>query len=388
MEQNQDVPADTKPVMPSRYGLAFWAQLVVISFFVIAGLVLAANMLIPLALALLLAVLISAIVDKALEIKVAGNPLPVWLAYVLAFTIVLSGLAGILYILSNQANAVAEAFPRYVLRFEGMLARFVSLIGEEGYAVLLDAINDLNVSDFAGGALSSAGAFLSGTILVLLYIPFMLLERGPMQKKLARAAPNPEVRARVKGILTGMSISLQRYVGIKTLVSLFTGIGSYIVMKPVGLDFAETLGVMAFVLNFIPTIGSIVGVALPALVALVQFDTFTPFLIVAGGCGAVQFVIGNIVEPSMTGRSLNLSPLLVILSLTFWTAIWGIAGALLSVPITVCGLIVISHFQATRSVAIMASGDGTLMTETQEEANAAPPGKTISRPAKPAAPEG
>ncbi|WP_299935109.1 AI-2E family transporter [uncultured Pelagimonas sp.] len=371
----------------ARYGMAFWAQLVVFCFFVIAGLVYAANLLIPLSLALLLAVLISAIVDRARQGTIFGNPTPEWLAYVLAFGVVSFGFAGILYVLSNQAGAVAEAFPRYEARFELLLKRFEGLIGEEGYATLLTALADLNLSEMAGGAISSAGSVLSGIILVLLLVPFMLLERNPMNVKLDRAVPNAEARAKVSQILNGMSISLQRYVGIKTLVSLITGIGSYAVMKPVGLDFAETWGILAFALNFIPTIGSILGVVLPGLVALVQFDTFTPFLIIVGGCGAVQFVIGNIVEPSLTGRSLNLSPLVVVLSLSFWTIIWGMSGALLSVPITVCGLIIISHFPATRPLAVLMSGDGTLMTETREEA-LAPVGKPLNKTAEPTEQEG
>ncbi len=293
----------------AHYGMAFWAHLTVLGFFVIAGLVFAADLLIPLTLALLLVMLIVAIVDRAKQSTVFGRPIPGRLAYVLAFGLVMFGLAGILYILSNQAGAVAEAFTRYEARLELLLRRFERLI------------------------------------------------------------------------------SLQRYVGIKTLVSLFTGIGSYAVMKPVGLDFAETWGVMAFVLNFILTIGSILEVALPRLLALVQYDTFTPFLIIAGGCGAVQFVIRNIVELSLTGRLINLSPLVVVLFLLFWTSIWGLSGALLSVPITVCGLIVISHFSATRPLAILMSGDGTLTTETRGAA-LSPEGKHMDGPVTKAKQEG
>jgi len=262
---------------------------------------------------------------------------------------------------------VAEAVPRYVDRFSSILSRITAIVGDENYAAAEAAIQDIRIGDFLGGAMSSAGTFLSGLFLVLLYIPFMFLERGPMQKKIDLASPNKDMAAGFCEMLDGISVGLQRYVGIKTFVSVLTGAATYAITRPVGLDFAETWAVLAFALNFIPTIGSILGVLLPSLVALVQFDTFTPVLIVVGGYGLAQFVTGKILEPSLTGRTLNLSPLAVILALTFWGAIWGMAGAFLSVPITVCTLIVLSHIPEARGLAILMSGDGKLMGRSQTE---------------------
>ncbi|WP_299351794.1 AI-2E family transporter [uncultured Shimia sp.] len=351
----------------SRFGLTFWTQIIVITFLLIAGLAYAASILIPLALALLLFVLITAIVDRVSLLKIGSIRMPSWLAHIISLGIVSLGLLGVLSILSNQAGDVAEAFPRYEQRFSQILSRVVALVGDKNYAAAESALSDLDISALASGAISSAGAFLSALFLVLLYLPFMMVERAPMNKKLELVARDAEFREKLRKILSSMSVSLQRYVGIKSLVSLITGLGSYAFMKPVGLDFAETWAVLAFMLNFIPTIGSILGVAVPALVALVQFDTVTPFLIILCGCGGVQFVVGNILEPALTGRSLNLSPLMVILALTFWTAIWGMAGALLSVPITVCFLIVMSHIPATRTIAILMSGDGNLLDDVPND---------------------
>ncbi len=153
---------------------------------------------------------------------------------------------------------------------------------------------------------------------------------------------------------------MQRYFAIKLFVSALTALGSYAIMKIVGLDFAETWALLAFLLNFIPNIGSAVATILPSLVALVQFDTVGPFLIVAIGISAIQFCVGNFVEPPLMGRSLNLSPLVIILSLTFWAFVWGIVGMFLSVPIMVMVLIVCSHVPAWRPVAVLLSGDGRI----------------------------
>lgn len=341
--------------------LGYWRDLLVVAGIVTAGLVYGAGMLIPLAVALLLFVLLMAIVDR---IALLGAPR--WVAHVAGIGLVLIGLAAILAILGGQANAVAEAIPRYQERFAGLVAEIVSLVGEENAATVDAALRQTDFSGLAVSALGGASAFLSAVFLVLLYIPFFMVERGPMARKLPIAAGDQLLGEQILSVAGEISEGLQRYVGIKTFVSALTGLFSYLVMKPLGLDFAETWAVLAFALNFIPSIGSILGVVFPALVALVQFETLGPFLTIAVGCGLVQFSIGNILEPALAGRSLNLSPLMVILALTFWTAIWGIPGALLSVPITVCILIVFSHIPATRPVAVLMSGDGRLKGDPEE----------------------
>lgn len=352
--------------------LGYWRDVLIVLGLVTAGLVLGANILIPLFVALLLFVLLIAIIDRIAQLGA-----PRWLANIAGISLVLLGLGAIVAILGSQSEAVSEAIPRYQERFAHVIAGLVTLVGEENAATVDAALRDADFSGVAITALGGAGAFLSGLFLVLLYIPFLMVERGPMAKKMPKAASDPAFGAQIMQVVDEISEGLQTYVGIKTFVSLLTGLFSYAVMKPLGLDFAETWAVLAFALNFIPSIGSILGVVFPALVALVQFDTLGPFLIVALGCGLVQFCIGNILEPALAGRSLNLSPLMVILALTFWTAIWGIPGALLSVPITVCMLIVFSHIPAMRPLAILMSGDGTLAGDTEE---------AVFPPGKPAAP--
>ncbi|MDJ0858658.1 MAG: AI-2E family transporter [Dinoroseobacter sp.] len=327
---------------------------------IVAALYFGRGLLVPFAIALLLFFLLTALIDRIAAAHIAGKPVPVWLAHVAGFGVILLGLVAILSILSSQAQEVAEAVPRYQARFADILAQIVAVIGDDNAQAVDTAIAEFDISSFATSTVNTAGSFLSGVFLVLLYIPFMMLERHPMKAKVAIAAPDPELGDEMSKAVRSISLGLQRYVGIKTLVSALTGLFSYVVMRLVGLDFAETWGVLAFALNFIPTIGSILGVVFPSIVALVQFETLTPFLIIALGCGAVQFVIGNVVEPSLTGKSLNLSPLMVILALTLWSTIWGISGAFLSVPLTVCAMIVLAHVPSARWAAVLMSGDGNL----------------------------
>jgi len=135
---------------------------------------------------------------------------------------------------------------------------------------------------------------------------------------------------------------------------------SYIFMKVVGVDFAEFWAVLIFLLNFIPTIGSIVATIFPSLITLVQFESYTPFFVVLGGVTAIQVCVGNILEPRLMGNSLNLSPLVILLNLSLWGLIWGIPGMFLCVPFLVISAIVFSHVPQTRSIAILLSRDGQI----------------------------
>jgi AI-2 transport protein TqsA len=129
-------------------------------------------------------------------------------------------------------------------------------------------------------------------------------------------------------------------------------------MRAVGLEFAETWALLTVFFNFIPNIGSIIATLVITAAAFIQFEAWEPILIVFGGVGVIQFMIGNVIEPSVMGRSLRLSSFVVILSLTFWGAIWGIVGMFLAVPIMVMIMIVCSHVPSLRVVAILLSREG------------------------------
>jgi predicted PurR-regulated permease PerM len=155
-----------------------------------------------------------------------------------------------------------------------------------------------------------------------------------------------------------MRHDIRSYVGIKVLTSAATGLLSFLVLNLVGVDFASFWAVLIFLLNFIPTIGSIIATAFPSLLTLVQFDTLGPFIITISVLGAIQFCIGSLIEPKLMGNRLNLSPIVILLSLGLWGSVWGIPGMFLCVPITVIMMIVCSYFPGTRPIAVLLSKDG------------------------------
>ncbi len=117
---------------------------------------------------------------------------------------------------------------------------------------------------------------------------------------------------------------------------------------------------LMFLLNYIPTVGSLIATIFPAVFSLVQFGEFTPFLIILIGLGILEWFVGNVLEPKIMGNSLNISPLVTIIALVIWGQIWGITGMLLSVPITVTMVIICSQFKNTKAIAILLSENGEL----------------------------
>ena len=142
--------------------------------------------------------------------------------------------------------------------------------------------------------------------------------------------------------------------------TLYANSLSLLPMAAIGLDFAAFWGMLIFFLNFIPTVGSILATVFPSLLAVIVFESPAAIIGVIGGITGIQLLVGNFMEPKLMGNSLNLSPLVILLSLSLWGSLWGIPGMFLCVPITVIAMIICSHFAQTRPVAIFLSGNGRL----------------------------
>ncbi|NOD63398.1 MULTISPECIES: AI-2E family transporter [unclassified Ruegeria] len=343
-----------------RLKLSVVRDTTIVATLIVLGLYAGSAFLIPLTMALLINVLIIALSDRV----IALTRVPIWLANIAAVTVVLAGLFMIMYILGSQATQFARSISTYENQFDGAVHRVTGLVGNDVTTFIRDNLVSIDMSYVARVLLSSATSLLNQFFLISLYVAFLMAERLAFRKKIRLAAGSPETGAEFTAILDAITYSLQRYVGVKTFISLVTAGISYSVFKVLGLEYAETWAVLTFALNFIPSIGSIIAVIFPAMIALVQFETIGPFLIIVLGCGTIQFMIGNFLDPAMLGRSLNMSTFLVILALTFWTTVWGLIGAFLSVPLTVCILIIFSHIPALRPVAILMSLDGRLGDDT------------------------
>jgi predicted PurR-regulated permease PerM len=194
----------------------------------------------------------------------------------------------------------------------------------------------------------------------VVYAGFLFVEQVRFRRKLAVVLGSGGNQERVQAVLDQIDHDIRVYIRIKTTLAAITSALAYSVMASVGVDFAAFWAVMVFFFYYIPTVGSILAIVAPAMLTLVQFDDLTPFLIVLLVFGTIQVVTANVIEPAIMGSTLNLSPLVVIISLVVWGTIWGVVGMFLCVPITVVSLIVLAQFETTRPIAVLLSSDGRI----------------------------
>ena len=160
---------------------------------------------------------------------------------------------------------------------------------------------------------------------------------------------------------------MKKYLFTKTFISAATGICAYILLKIIGLEYASVWAFIIFVLNYIPTIGSILACALPIAYALISGETWHLAFLTTIALVATEILFGNILDPKLTGKSLNISTLAILINLVFWGMIWGLAGMFFSVPILVAIYITTAQFSSTRWIATLLSSDGKIPDETQND---------------------
>ncbi|NKB48281.1 MAG: AI-2E family transporter [Alphaproteobacteria bacterium] len=343
----------------SAKAVAFASSIIVVALTFVL-LIQGRDLLIPIAVAVMIWYLLNALARAFHLIPLGSYHLPNWIAMTLAIITVLVGLGLIAELISDNIAQVSAAAPGYQANIEILIAKASDLAGFSQPPDITSVFGQIDLRSLAARFGSAAAGFAGSFGIVLIYVLFLLFEQKGFDKKLRALFPDSDHRGEMRGLLHRMQEQIQTYVAIKTMTSVLTGLISYGVLKAVGVDFAEFWGFIIFLLNYIPTVGSLLGIIFPALLALVQFPTPVEFFIVLGGIGVVQFLIGNVLEPRLTGSSLNISPLVVILSLALWGSIWGIVGMFLCVPLTVIAMIIFSYFERTRPIAILLSGDGKI----------------------------
>jgi predicted PurR-regulated permease PerM len=316
------------------------------------------GLLIPLVISIFIWHLLNTINSGMKKVPVIGPRFPSWLSMILSLLVVAILVKILINIITNNVNDVIAASPRYQ---ENLLAIFNNIDKRfhiKAFADFDNIIKSLSIQNTVMNIYSVFTTLTSSAVLIALYVVFLFVEQHYFSQKMDVFFPQKEHRKLVKNIFSHITKDTQTYLGIKTLLSLATATASWLIMKWVGLDFAEFWALLIFFLNYIPNIGAIVATAFPAALALIQFENWWPFLIVTSGIVAIQFVVGNFLEPRLLGKSLNVSPLVILFALGLWGSIWGILGMFLSVPITVMMMIIFAHFDATRPIAILLSQDG------------------------------
>ncbi|WP_029912561.1 AI-2E family transporter [Pelobacter seleniigenes] len=282
---------------------------------------------------------------------------PAPLALLLVIAIVMLGGLGVLTVVGTSVTSFTQQLPTYQ---EQLRAQTLSLFGwlehmgiKISRQVLLQHFDPGAIMQSAASMLATAGGVLTNSFLILLTVIFILLEAAGMPNKLRAALTDAESSLATFGKFVD---GVRQYLAIKTLVSFLTGMVIALGLLLLGLDYALLWGMIAFLLNYVPNIGSIIASVPALLLASVQLG-WLPTLLVAILYLITNMIMGNIVEPRLMGRKLGLSALVVFLSLVFWGWILGPVGMLLSVPLTMIVKIALQVNESTRWLAILLGSD-------------------------------
>jgi len=335
----------------SQFGIKFW--IILASFvIVVSGMKVASDLIIPLFLSLFITAICY---GPFLWLQKKGLP------QIAALIVVLIGIGVISFIvvalLGTSIAGFSDKLPFYEERFTQYWIDINKWLVQIGWVDkdigLVENIKPGNIMTIAGGVFTGFSSLMSNSFIIILVVIFMLLEISIFIEKIKII--DPRSLSRIDDIVQ----NLNKYFGTKTVTSLSTGILVTISLSIIGVDFPILWGSLAFLLNFIPNIGSIIAAIPAVLLALVQLGPGSA-LATAIVYLAINSIIGNLIEPRLMGKTLGLSPLVVLLSLIFWGWILGTVGMLLATPLTITIKIIFDSMDETKSIGLMLGNENSL----------------------------
>jgi len=312
--------------------LVVFASGLIAVFIVGVVLRLAKSVLFPFFLALLIYFILSPVIGFMIKkLKLSKT---ISLIIVLFITFLALYLTGA--VMYSSGVTLAEELPTYGEKFSRLLGEAQDWLNMPKTQLdPLGWIKTLDIGKVGGFVLSSLGtffSFLSNILLILIFLIFMLAGRGRLNAKLIDAFPADHSR-RLGHVLDKIEREIEKYLAFKTIICIVSGFVAWVIMAAFGVDFAGLFGIITFLLNYIPNIGSFIAKILPFVIALVQFDSPWKAVWMLVVLTVTDGIIGMIIEPRMMGKRLGLSPLAILVALFFWGWLWGIPGMILAVPI-------------------------------------------------------
>ncbi|QRZ15121.1 AI-2E family transporter [Paracoccus methylovorus] len=324
----------------------------------VAALYHAGPVIVPVVQAVVVWMVLNAFANWLRRLPGIGPSLPGWGALLIASLVTLVACAIVARIaLSSVAQVTAEA-----QAFHDLLTTWVERLalrfGIEDAAGVQDLFSGVRLDVVARMVVSATTSTIGQFSIVMVYVGFMLVDQQFLGAKMAFLFPDPTRRAKVDQLVRRLALAIYGYLQVMTFASVLTSAVIYLILRLVGLESAGFWATAIFFLNFIPTIGSILGTVLPVAFVLIEVQSFGAVIAALVGVGATQFVVGNILVPRLFGNRLNVSLFVVLLSIFSFGALWGLTGMFVAMPVTAMLIIAFGHFEATRPIAIILSRNG------------------------------
>ncbi len=346
------------PIIASSLSLGF-----IVLCLVVYILYLARAIMIPFVIAVFVWYLINALARALGKIPLAGKNLPRFFCFLFALLAMALGIWMIFELIGRNISHVVQAAPIYQQNFEKIIPKIVSLFHMEHAPTVRDLVQYIDLGTTMTLLAKMFTGFAGKTLVVTFYVGFLLYEQRYFDRKIIEMIKDKKTEDRVRQTLKNIDIKVQRYIGVKSLVSAIDSFLTFAILSAFNIDFAGFWGLMAFFLHFIPYAGSFVAITLPSVIALIQYgDPGTCFMVLASLSVSHAF-IGHVLDPYLMGNNLNLSPIFIISSLAMWGMIWGIPGMFLAIPILAMIVITLSQFPRTRPIAILLSKTGIIERE-------------------------
>lgn len=300
----------------------------------------------PVMVPFVLAVFISYLVSPLVDLLQFRLRLPKVGAVIVTLLVVLALMSLLGMLITTSARGIIENANVYRERLVAVAEKAFAVLDRFGVDLgqrnIVEGIRQLPLVSIVGRTAGQVVVLVTNGFLVMIFVIFLLIGRKPNQLR--------------RGIYAEIDAKVRRYIVTKVVVSATTGLLVGVILAAFGLDLALVFGVLAFLLNFIPNVGSIVATLLPLPIALIQYDSFITVGAVIALPGLVQMTIGNVIEPLVMGEGLDLHPVTILMALIFWGLLWGIVGMLLATPITAVMKIVFSRLEITRPASELLAG--------------------------------
>lgn len=309
----------------------------------------------PLALALFLAIMVDSFARR-LEKRWPFLPDALSLTVAILLSLTIFGVAAL--VVADNARDFVEELVGYGPRLDATIGRLAAMAGLEPPRPLTELIRDIDPRAWLLQFGQGLQGVVSDAFFVLIYLGFIIAARRGFKRKIVALFPHNRERQEAVLIFNRIRYGVERYLWVQTVTGLMIALASWLTMAVMGLDNALFWAFLIFLASYIPIIGGFVGIVLPPVFALVQFEALWKAPVLLGVLWSIQFVVGNLVQPKMQGDSLNIDPVVVLLALALWGALWGLPGMFLSTPLAVMAMIILAEFDGSRWIAVLMSENG------------------------------